>query len=50
MLLDQLTKDLLPNMFREQLAGMDLWEFLWFLYNKGLVKNLFQNREVYCSC
>jgi hypothetical protein len=28
MVVDPLTKDLLPNVFREHLAGMDLWESL----------------------
>jgi hypothetical protein len=32
------------------LAGMGLRESLWFLDDKCLVENLFQNREVYCSC
>jgi hypothetical protein len=50
MLTDLLTKGLPPNVFREHLADMDLRESLWFLDNKGLVENLFQNRELYCSC
>ena len=50
MLADLLTKGLPPSVFREHLAGMGLRETLWFLDNKGLVENLFQNREVYCSC
>jgi hypothetical protein len=50
MFTDPLTKGLLPNVFREHLAGMVLWESLWSLDNKGLVENLFQNIEVYYSC
>jgi hypothetical protein len=50
MLADPLTKGLPPIVFIEHLAGMDLWESLRSLDNKGLVENLFQNREVYCSC
>ena len=49
-LVGPLTKGLPPNVFREHLAGMGLRESLWFLDNKGLDENLFQNREVYCSC
>jgi hypothetical protein len=50
MLVDPLTKDLPSNVFREHLAGMGLRESLWFLDNKGLIENMFQNREMYCSC
>jgi hypothetical protein len=50
MLADLLTKGLPSNVFREHLAGMGLRESLRFLNNKGLVENLFQNIEVYCSC
>ena len=39
-----------PNVFIEHLAGTGLKKSLWFLDNKGLVENLFQNREGYCSC
>jgi hypothetical protein len=49
-LTDSLTKDLPPSAFREHTVDMGLWESLWFLDNKGLVENLFQNREVYCNC
>ena len=47
---DPLTKGLPPSVFREHVANMGLRESLWFLDNKGLVKNLFQNREVHYSC
>jgi hypothetical protein len=50
MLVYLITKGLPPNGFREHLAGMGLRESLRFLNNKGLVENLFQNKEVYCSC
>jgi hypothetical protein len=49
-LADPLTKGLLPSAFREHTVDMGLWESLWFLDNKGLVDNLFQNKEVYCIC
>ena len=47
MLVDPLIKGLPPSVFREHLAGMGLRKSL---DNKGLVENLFQNREVCCSC
>ena len=50
MLADPLTKGLPPNVFREHLAGMSLREILLFLNNKGLINNLFQNREGHYSC
>jgi hypothetical protein len=49
-LADPLTKGLPSSAFKEHIVDMDLWERLWFMDNKGLVENLFQNREVYCSC
>jgi hypothetical protein len=45
-----LIKGLPPSAFKEYTVDMAFWESLWFLDNKGLVENLFQNREVYCSC
>jgi hypothetical protein len=50
MLADPLTKGLPPNVFREYLAGIGLWESLLFLKSKGLVENLFQNRKMYYGC
>ena len=47
MLVDLLTKDLPPSVFREHVASLSSRKSLWFLNNKGLVKNLFQNREVH---
>jgi hypothetical protein len=48
-LADLFTKGIPPSAFREHTIDMGLRESLWFLDNKGLVENLFQNREVYCS-
>jgi hypothetical protein len=48
-LADPLTKGLLPSAFREHIVNMGVREILWFLNNKGIVENLFQNRELYCS-
>ena len=50
MLADPLTKGLPSNVFREHLAGMGLRKSLRFLDNKDLIENLFQNRQVHCSC
>ena len=50
-LVDPLTKGLLPNVFREHIADMGLRESLKFLdKRRPKDKYLFQNRVVCCSC